>query len=268
MALAVKKIDTFLAQRWKTLILLGIATIAAAACSPKPQAAQDTDDYMRSRGYSRAPQILSVTANGNMVSVSGKAVPEGRVRFLYGDQRAIGVTADSKGRFSADLPVTPQGTLFDVSMEDSGQLMQAEGRLFVPPGAPQKAVLLRAGAPSLPVMPRGTGIAVVDYDAAGAMMVTGAAAPGAAISLTVGEEIWPKQPAAAANGLFTAICQIPPPEDEASQISLSVKAGQANWLQMITVSRPPEGDHISATPGGWRIDWALPGGGSQTTLVF
>ena len=268
MACGVKKIDTFLARRLKTLLLVGVATVSVAACSPKPQAAQDTDDYMRSKGYSRAPQILSVTANGNMVSVSGDAVPGGRVRFLYGDQRAIGVTADSKGRFSADLPVTPQGTLFDVSMEDAGQLMQAEGRLFVPPGAPQKAVLLRAGAPSLPVMRQGSGIAVIDYDAAGAMMVTGVAAPGAAISVTVGEEIWPKQPAAAADGTFTAVCQIPPVQDDAGQVSLSVKAGQANWQQVIPVSRAPDGDHISAVSGGWRIDWALPGGGAQTTLVF
>ncbi|MEI9902722.1 MAG: hypothetical protein WDN06_01120 [Asticcacaulis sp.] len=251
------------------LFLLGVAGLAMAACTPKPQQAQDDDSYMRAKGYARAPQITVVAGSGGTVTVSGLALPGGRVRFLYGADRAIGVTADSKGRFKADLPTTAQGGLYDISMEDTGRQVEADGRLFVPPAAPQKAVILRAGAPSRPVAHPGPGITLVDYDAAGAMLVTGVAAPQAAIAIEVDGVSWPKQPRAAADGAFTATCQIPPLEDTAVTLDITVAAGSETWNRTIAVSRSPSGgDRITAVNGGWRVDWVLPGDGMQTTLVF
>lgn len=267
MARGVKNFHPSLARRLYVLSAVALA-VAAAGCSPKPEASQDPDAYMRSKGYARAPQILSVTGSGGVATVSGQAVPEGRVRFLYGGQRAIGVTADSKGRFKADLPLSGQGGLFDVAVEDTGRLVQAEGRLFIPPEAPQKAVLMRSGSSSLPVAPQGQGIAFVDYDAAGAMMITGVAKPGAAISAVVDGESWPKQAQAATDGSFTAVTQIPPPGDTVAAVNVTVQAGGQSFQRAVPVSHPTAGDSVTPVDGGWRVDWAVPGGGMQTTIVF
>ncbi len=267
MACGVKKFPSPSLRLLPAVAVLGVALLAG--CSPKPQAVQDADAYMRAQGYARAPQILGITGSGDTVTVSGEAAPEGRVRFQYGGQHSIGITADSRGRFKAELPLTAQGGLFDISMEDTGRLVQAEGRLFIPPGAPQKAVLMRAGSPSLPLAPGGAGIAVVDYDAAGAMMITGIAAPHVAIAATIDGESWPKQPAGGDKGAFTAICQIPPPQDAATPVNVVIQAGGATFTRSVPVSKAPQGDRITAIDGGgWRVDWIVPGGGMQTTVVF
>ncbi len=268
MACGVKKIFAFPATVVRLAVLTGLAV--ATGCSPKPEAAQDPDAYLRAAGYSPAPQILSVTGNGNTAIITGQALPGGRVRILYGEQRAIGLTADTKGRFSADVPLGPEGGLFDISMDDAGRMMQAEGRLFIPLGAPQKAILLRGGAPSLAVSPKAVqGVAVIDYDAAGAMTVMGRVTPGAAIVVTVDNESWPKQPPAGADGLFVAVCQFLPPQADTTPINVTVAAGSQTWNRVIAVSAPPSGDRITAVEGGgWRVDWAVPGGGMQTAMVF
>lgn len=267
MACSVKKISGLLTMGARLTVLTGLAVVCA--CSPKPQAAQDPDAYLRAAGYSPTPQILSVTGSGNTVTITGQALPGGRVRILYGDQRATGVTADAKGRFSADVPLQPGGGLYDVSMDDAGRMMQAEGRLFIPPGAPQRAILLRGGAPSVALSPKTEpGVAVIDYDAAGAMIVTGKAAAGAAIVVTIDNESWPKQPPAGADGLFVAVCQFLPPQADAAPINVTVTAGQQTWNRVISVSTPPATDRITAVDSGWRVDWKVPGGGMQTAMVF
>lgn len=220
-------------------------------------------------GYSPAPIVTDVTQSApGMLTVNGKALPEGRVRFILGPQRAIGVTADSKGRFSADLPANPRGSVFDLLMEDRGRLMHAEGRLFVPPGQPGKSVIMRPGAPSLSIAAQALGISMIDYDAAGALAITGRVAPKAKFKIVVGGEEWP-QPAADDKGMFTALIQIPPPGKEPESLDVSVVTTSASWHRDLTVTLPSSAtDQTTPIPEGWRVDWQVPGGGMQTTLVF
>ncbi len=248
------------------------AAVLLTACHPGPAKTRNDDvQKLMDNGYSPAPVVTQVTQSGpGMLTVNGQALPDGRVRFILGPQRAIGVTADSKGRFSADLPADPKGSVFDLLMEDRGRLMHAEGRLFVPPGQPTKAVIMRAGAASLPVAVQPEGIAVLDYDAAGALAVSGRVAPKTAVDVVVNGELRGAQPVSAADGAYTAMTQmVPAPGDVPAALNIVIEAGGATWKRDVTVSRPTDdGDRVTLIPEGWRVDWKVPGGGVQTTLVF
>jgi len=251
------------------LLLLILALCATTACQRgTEEARKDYAGVLRAQGYA-SPPVITARAQGGpgTLIITGQAQPEGRVRFLYGQQRAIGVTADASGKFTAELPAGLEGSVYDLSTEDNGRLIHAEGRLFVPPGQPAKAVLLRPGTASLPVTPQGLGIAVVDYDSAGALGITGRAGPKAALDLLVDGEIR-AQPNARDDGVFTAMTQIAPPGDAPQTVSLSADAASTSWKRQIAVTKPVAGDRVTPIPEGWRIDWTLPGGGAQTTLVF
>ena len=243
-----------------------------AACHPGPaKTNSDNVQKLMDNGYSPAPVVNEVTQSGpGMLTVKGQALPDGRVRFILGPQRAIGVTADSKGRFSADLPADPKGSVFDLLMEDRGRLMHAEGRLFVPPGQPAKAIIMRPGAASLPVARQPEGIAVLDYDAAGALAVSGRVAPKTAVDVIVNGQLRGAQPISAGDGAYTAMTQmLPAPGDSPTTLNIVIEAGGATWKRDVMVSRPADGgDHVTLIPEGWRVDWKVPGGGVQTTLVF
>ncbi|HVZ29701.1 MAG TPA: hypothetical protein VG839_04865 [Asticcacaulis sp.] len=258
----------------KLWVILVSASICAGlgGCHPAPAPAQSDDSTtLRAAGYAAAPEVTGVTqAAPGMIAVEGLALPDSRVRFQYGRETPlrIGVTADSKGRFLAELPASPQGSVFDLfAMDDAGRLVHAEGRLFVPPDQPGKAVMMRPGMPSLPVYSQTSGLAVVDYDSAGAFAVAGRVAPRSSVNLTVGDVH--VQRTSDAQGYFNAVMQIPQPTEQVMPLNLQVEAGGAIWKRDIGVSRATgESDQVTPLPQGWRIDWKVPGGGLQTTLVF
>jgi hypothetical protein len=249
---------------WPALAIC--AAIALAGCQkPKTETAAE----LTAPGYIAAPVIQAVAQpSSGTVVVTGRAMPDGRVRFLYGQARAVGVTADGQGRFTAELPISDAGGIYDLSMEDSGQLHYAEGRLFVPAGQPGKAVLLRPGAPAIPISSSAMGIGTVDYDSKGALGVFGRVAPRAAVNLVVNGEIR-AQPGADAAGRYSAVTEIASPSDTPVSVALAVDAAGAEWKRTISVSAPAgDQEAITRIDGGWRVDWHIPAGGTQTTLVF
>lgn len=247
-------------------------SLALSACNkPAAQSGNVAATDLRQYGYTAAPVIMAVAQpSPATVVVTGRALPDGRVRFLYGQARAVGVTADSQGHFTAELPISGAGGIYDLSMEDGGALQHAEGRLFVPAGQPAKAVLLRPGASASPIALPAMGIAAVDYDPAGAMRVSGRVGPHAMVNVMVGDTSWPQPTPSGADGKYSAITQLlPPPSDTPVDIALSAEAAGAEWKRTISVTAPAgDQDTVSAIQGGWRVDWHIPGGGMQTTLVF
>ena len=252
-------------------LALALAPVLSGCHHPAAQTDDSDEAALRRDGYFRAPQIVGVEqAGGGAYVVSGVATPNGRVRFAYGGDRAIGVTADAKGRFRAPLPAGPVGGLYDVSTDDSGRLLHAEGRLFIPEGHPEKSVLIRAGAPSTPLLDKSAPIAVVDYDAAGAIAVSGHIATRGVIDVLIDGDIR-AQVKAAADGAYSALSQIPPPTKTPVRVVLAAQADGKSATRTISVSLPDAGagDHMDLIDGGgWRVDATLPGGGVQTTLVF
>jgi hypothetical protein len=257
--------------RLSNVTLCAASVVLLTGCGEKAPEKVEVADYVATnRGYVKSPEVTSVavTAAGELL-VTGSALPEARVRLTAPAGQAYGVTAGTDGRFQASLPQMSGGSFYDLAMETEGRLMRAEGRLFVPPasdiGAPPRSVLLRPGASALPLWPQASLLAVVDYDAGGAMAVSGRTDPG----LTVDVEI-DGQPAlevrSGENGVYTA--------------ALPVRGGLRNGTVTIGVHsrdrfetrqislRHPTSEGAVLTGGAWYVDWAISGGGLQTTVVF
>lgn len=250
-------------------LVLGLSALAGlVACGEKPKTTETTG-AMEAAGYWRAPEITGVDQVGsNIFVVTGQTIPNARVRFSYSGQRAVGVTSDSKGRFRAELPSSPEGGLFDLSTEDGGRSMHADGRLFIPAGAPGKAVLMRPGAPSVTLFNDFAVVAVIDYDRAGALAIAGRVAPTTAIEVILNGEIRART-TSDDRGYYTATTQIEPPLREETANTLSIMAGGKETIRNFNDSlSKTESDRITRFEDGWRVDWILPGGGMQTTLVF
>lgn len=241
---------------------------------PKDPAAQEAA-ALEAQGYTHAPVITAVEAGeGGFDVVSGQAPADSRVRFAFTDplksaSQAVGVTTDGQGHFHAEVPVTGNGGLYDVTVDDGGRPRPAEGRLFVPPGRPDKAVLLRPGTSSRILQPQDLGVMVADYDAAGAFALSGRVAPNADVTVIVNDEIR-AEVHSDAQGVFDAATQVPQPGPAALPVRVIVQAAKASFKRDLQVVAPPPRakDQISATAEGWRIDWQLPGGGQQSTVVF
>ena len=257
---------------------LGLAAGLLGACQPSRPAPKDPAAEavaaLEAHGYAHAPKISAITlGDPGFILVNGEAPADSRVRFsftdpLKGGAQAVGVTADGQGRFRAEVPITSNGGLYDITVDDGGRPRQAEGRLFVPPGRPDQAVLLRAGVPSRLMWPKAPGIAVADYDAAGAFAVSGRVAPYADVTVIVNNEIRDlgrSDP----HGDFDAATQIPKPGATPQIVTVIVQTAKAEFRRDVQVVAPSgPGDHFAAVPGGWRVDWQIPGGGEQSTVVF
>ena len=266
-----KKIFVSLKTLYKAATVVAglMATLGLGSCDAgKPKADDDGEAALRKAGYTPAPQITGVQQNGpNGFVITGQADPDGRVRFLYGQQRAIGVTADSKGRFRAELPAGQMGGLYDLSIEDTGRLLHAEGRLFVPPMHPTKAVLMRTGSPSQSLFNQSEALAVMDYDGAGAVAFSGRVAPRTQVNFILNGEIRARV-TSDDKGFYSATGQMNAPGSAPAVIGLGLQAGAIQATHQVPVSLPATADQVTPQGDGWRVDWVVPGGGIQTTIVF
>lgn len=252
-------------------VFLAVAGLSGCA-PPAPKQALDDEAAMRAEGYASAPRITSVSAGApGRVMLGGEAQPGSRVRVQYGagGGQAIGSTADSKGRYRVDLPTTPVGGLYDVStVENGGREMHADGRLFVPPDVQDRAVLLRTGAPSLSIGGPQAPLSVVDFDGAGALIISGRVAPATEVEVSV-DGGPPATVQSGPDGIYHVKGQVSSPE-RGAQIVLNVHAGSTDVGRtlLFTVPDADRGDQMSRVDGGWRVDWVLPGGGMQSAIVY
>ena len=253
---------------------VGLVACQPQYTAPKDPAAQEAA-ALEAKGYTHAPVIAAVEAGeGGFDVVSGQAPADSRVRFAFSDplksaSQAVGVTTDGQGHFRAEVPVGGNGGLYDVVVDDGGRPRPAEGRLFVPPGRPDKAVMLRPGTTSRLLQARDMGVMVADYDAAGAFALSGRVAPNADVTVIVNDEIR-AEVRSDAQGVFDAATQVPQPGPTPLPVSVIIQAAKASFKRELqVVAAPPKAnDLVSTTAQGWRIDWQLPGGGQQSTVVF
>jgi hypothetical protein len=252
------------------LLALGLLSLVGA-CDSSANKAKEETQKATSIGYVLAPEIASVavTSTGDLL-VTGQAVARGRVRLTTDKGLAFGVSADSEGRFQASLPQSPEGSFFDLAMDVDGRLMKAEGRLFVPPSIasdlPPKAVFIRIGAGSLPLWPQASLIALVDYDAGGGMAISGRAEAEAEVYVkfntqTIG------QTRANKSGVYSVV--IPLKIRGLDQtVTLSVTSGTQSETKSIDFKTIGSFESVRNEAGIWYVNTLLPGGGTQTTLLF
>jgi hypothetical protein len=255
-----------------TGVLLVLAAAVPAGCGRNPvqppaAAAPEAAETAGGPAYAVPPSPTGVTsARSGAVTVHGRAARGVRVRGVSPQGAAYGATAGDDGAFALDLPPAATPHLLALSSEDGIRSIPGEGWLFVPPDQPGRAVLLRSGAPATPLKGAASLIAAVDYDAAGAVAVSGIAAPGARVQIFLdGAEAGVVK--AGADGTYGA------------RLARRVSPG-AHLIRAAAGGRSAE-QAVSLTPGGavrevlsarrepefWRVTWSPAGGGVQTTLV-
>lgn len=252
------------------MLCLGVPLLSA--CSGEGNETKDTPYEATAMGYVKTPEIKSVavTAAGDLL-VTGTAFGGGRVRLTSATGQAYGVTADADGHFQASLPQMTGGSLYDLSMEERGRLMKAEGRLFVPPSTasdlPPKAAFMRMGASSLPLWPQAPLLALADYDAGGGLAVSGRARPDAIIEIELnGRPAVRAQ--AESDGVYTALIPLNP-EALGQTLTLSARDGATSETRSLNLRTRGEGPNATANENGvWYVYWNLQGGGAQTSIMF
>ena len=258
--------------------LIGLAS-ALAACQPSHPASKDpaAEDAaaLEANGYTHAPVITAVMpGDAGFVVISGTAPADSRMRFAFSDPlkggtQAVGVTTDGQGQFRAEVPITANGGLYDITADDGGRLRQMEGRLFVPQGRPDKATLLRPGSASRLLRSQALGVLLADYDAAGAFAVSGRVAPDAEVIVIVNDEVR-AEVHSDGQGAFDAKTQVPIPGPVPEAISVIVQTPKASFRRDVQVAArsTPFVERMTAAPDSWRVDWQMAGGGGQSTVVF
>jgi hypothetical protein len=261
------------AARALRLAELGIgaaALLALAACGGSRSATSEAGAGAAASSspsdYAPPPRITAV-ASGTSGSalVSGEAAPDSRVRAVTTDQATYGATTGHDGRFVLELPSAERSRLVALSADTPRRSSRATGWLFIPPDAPEQAVLLRAGAPAGPLAGAGL-IAAVDYDASGGVAVSGRVQPNASVSLSVDSGAAQDLRANAGGDWSARLANTLP----AGPHVLHVRSGSDHAdCAFVLQARPIQGVfQATRERGDWRVDWTPPGGGAQTTLVL
>jgi hypothetical protein len=238
---------------------------ADKAAAPPPVLAQDAE-----AGYLAPPQLLGATRIATGVRLSGQAAPGARIRLAAPEGDALGATAGPDGSWSLDVPLAAQPRMFSLAAEADGHVLRAEGAVIAAPGTAFPALLARAGAAAWPAG-EGKGapeIVSIDHDGAGGASVGGLAAPDAAVRLTI-DGAQAGQGQADARGRFAVPVTSGPVRPGVHAFTVQTNAGTDLARIELSPPTPLEAPYRAArAPGGWRIDWAPPGGGVQTSLVL
>jgi len=218
-------------------------------------------------GYVTPPEVTGVQPSGGRVTLSGKAAPGAIVRLATPQGGATEATADGQGAWRLSVPTTTQGGLYALSQRSGGRAIQAEGYVLVTPQG--EGALLRAGAGAIrlgPKLPQ-AGVTAVDFDRAGAAVVSGRGPPGGAISARldgkkVGESRIDPQ------GRF-AIALLTTLEPGTHSIKVFGDSVDASLNLDASPAAPLTGGPIRTTPtgAGLRVDWMTPGGGVQSSVL-
>jgi hypothetical protein len=254
------------------LMALGAAALGACGRSRPFQAAQSGAEAP-DPGYRAAPQVSgAMRAADGAVTLTGRALPSAQVKMISLRGLEAGpIRANGSGVWTVLLGPVSEPVLYSLAEESGGRTVSAEGLIAVLPGAPTVAVL-RAGFGAQVVQGQNgkpLEIQAVDYDLAGAAVVSGRARAGSAVRVMVDGQA-PTQGAAGPDGRFSLT--LPPKPVPPGPHRLQVATPQAS-VEVEVVLTPPAatgkgGYQAQAERSGWRVDWTTPGGGAQTTLLL
>lgn len=259
----------------KAMVLASAAALALAACSrpgPFPDRRAEANADAPDPGYRAAPRISRATkAADGAVTLVGRALPSSQVRMVSLTGVDAGpIHADGSGVWTAQIGPVSEPALYSLTEAAGGQTVEAEGLVAVLPGAPTIA-LLRAGFGAEVVQDADKAplkILAVDYDMAGAAVVSGQARASSPVRVLVDDQP-PVEGAAGPDGRFSLI--LPKPL-AAGRHRLQVQTPQAGAEAEVAVTppAPPKDAPYQAHPEtfGWRVDWTTPAGGAQATLLL
>jgi len=275
---------TVAAQVSTALILLACGSLGGCGPGAKSAAHGDADPTLRTAGaddgaeagYLPPPQLRSVVRSRTAVMLLGSAAPNARVELMAPEGDVIAVHSSVAGAWRLTLPAVARPRMFalEARIKDGapgGRVVHSEGALVLIPHSGPPALLVRAGAGALVFAAQTVrpSLDALDYDPGGFSAAAGRARPGASVRLMmdgvlagVGQaDAGGRYSILAANrrlplGGHTAVVQSADGQDE-RQFMISPPG------PTLTTSYK-----VDPTPDGWRLEWVIPDGAVQTTLVF
>lgn len=229
-------------------------------------------------GYLPSPTVTkALRLPDGGVALSGVGPGDAEIRLLQPSGPAYAATAGADGTWSVRLDRSNVPRMFALEGEASGRVVHADGAVATLPAPAAAAVLARPGFGSLRVDAR-LGIlriACIDYDGGGGGAVSGATAPHAPVRLLL-DEVPVGAGVADDEGRFTLLDM-----DARRPLSMGPHVlrvetrigGQTAGVEGRWTFGPPVDPgaavfKASRVDAAWRIDWRIPGGGVQTTIVF
>jgi hypothetical protein len=205
------------------------------------------------------------------VKLTGRALPSSQVKMVSLRGLAAGpIRADGSGAWTIALGPVPEPALYSLAEETGGRTVSAEGLIAVLPGAPTVAVL-RAGFGAQVVQGadgKPLEIQALDYDVAGAAVVSGRARAGSAVRVVIDGEA-PIQVAAGQDGRFSLTLPKPvPPGPHRLQVLTPQASAEVEIVLTPPAATGNRAYQAQAEKFGWRVDWTTPGGGAQSTLLL
>jgi hypothetical protein len=225
-------------------------------------------------GYLAPPTVTQAARDGRGgVTLAGRAPEDAEVRLRDPSGEAFSATAGPGGVWSIALPSAQEPRMFAFEAELSGRILHGEGALLVLPPPAVPALLARAGYGALPIGSDGRAqqILAVDYDGGGGGAVSGVAAPGAAVRLMLdGQPVGSGQADGAGRYAALGLNARKPFAPGPHRVRVETPAGPAEASLAVSPPALPgaRAFHAEREGAAWRVDWRLPGGGVQTTLVL
>ena len=262
-------------SRRYALVMLAAVVLACGVTACKrpadPVSASATPQAVSTEAsYLPPPRALTVRVeHDGALAVAGLAPPGATVEIMSPEGEQAHAAADAQGRWALRLSGAPQPRLYAISAVLAGRTVHAEGALITAPGAVTPAVTVRAGYAASPLgASRQTGIASVDYDPSGFVAVAGSAPPHAQLTLLVDgtSAAVGQADAVGSYALLAANRRL-----SMGPHQLQVRAPDGTAARQVILEPPVAlAAPYQAWPGpdGWRVEWALNGGGVQTTLIL
>jgi hypothetical protein len=252
----------------KRLLVLAAAALLLSACDKATPPARPAG--LTQSDYAAPPELTSATrAADGTVTLSGAGIPLARIRLASPTGASIGATAAANGRWNAALPPAAEVRLLSLSQDVDGRLVRARGYVAVLPPPGPVAATLRAGTGARPVFsPASLSIGSIEFDGAGAGVVSGSAAPDTPIRLFLdGQDAGEGRTDRTGRFDITLADNLSPSGHSIIVVSPAGRATQAfDATPAAAITTPPFA--AERRTGAWRIDWMTPGGGVQSTILF
>jgi hypothetical protein len=243
------------------LALLG-ACHKAVAPRPAAQPPAQSD-------YAAPPEVTqALPGPGGGLTLRGVAQPQSRVRLASPDGTAAGTTAGMNGAWSLNAPAVDQPRLLSLSEDEGGRLIRARGYLAMLPGGAVAMLRPTTGARPL-IGPTSTPrIGAVDFDAAGAGVVSGRAHPDRPVRVLLDGQDAGEGRTDSQGWFDVSLSDNLKPGVHA--VTVGTPDGRADARFEGSAPRPIASPPMNAArlEQGWRLDWMSPGGGVQSTILF
>lgn len=259
------------------IAMLLAAAAALTACGRPTGGAEPislTGDALAESG----PQFLApplpssaVRLAGGEVEIVGRAPARAVVTLRNPDGQAVDASAGADGSWVVHLPASAAPRLFALSAALGDRRLKGEGALLQAPAPAPPAMLLRAGAASLTLGEADGALSldVFDFDGAGGLAIAGRAPPQAGLRLTLdGRPAIAGQADAKGRFALMAVQGDLQPGRHALHLEAAGRAVDAVVDATPSSAAPGKPYQVRPVEGGWRVDWATPGGGSQSSVIF